>query len=120
MEHPRSTGQRLQVRRIEVIRYLVFTISLTDNTSMFHTQSLTHPALDDRREKEVEPWRQVHLIWICSILTHWKSKYAFEDFAIRQVAQLLGKTEEEARYRDRSFVSSNLRLMKAAHLGYAI
>lgn len=31
-------------------------------------------------------------------------EYAFEDFAIHQVAQLLGKTEDEATYYNRSLV----------------
>ena len=31
-------------------------------------------------------------------------QYAFEDFGIRQVAQLLGKTDDEVRYANRSMV----------------
>ena len=33
-----------------------------------------------------------------------KRKYAFEDFAIRQVALLLNKTADEAKYANRSLV----------------
>ena len=34
-------------------------------------------------------------------------QYAFEDFAIRQVAQLLGKTDDEALFANRSLVWAN-------------
>lgn len=33
-------------------------------------------------------------------------QYAFEDFGIRQVAQLLGKEDDTARYTNRSLVST--------------
>ena len=46
-------------------------------------------------------------------MTSWNSQltslqYAFEDFGIRQVAQLLGKTDDEAKYANRSLVRSML------------
>jgi hypothetical protein len=40
--------------------------------------------------------------WFCCV----SYKYAFEDFAIRQVALLLKKTADEAKYFGRSLVSS--------------
>jgi putative alpha-1,2-mannosidase len=39
-------------------------------------------------------------------------QYAFEDFGIRQVAQLLGKADDEEKYANRSLVS---RLLHCKH-----
>jgi len=43
---------------------------------------------------------------LSSLFRVFKRKYAFEDFAIRQVALLLNKTADEAKYANRSLVSA--------------
>ncbi|KAF7376507.1 Glycoside hydrolase family 92 protein [Mycena sanguinolenta] len=50
------------------------------------------PAREDKREKEAGLWR-------C---------YAFEDFAIRQIAQVLGKTDDVATFTNRSLSYRNV------------
>jgi hypothetical protein len=79
----------------------------TGSTDTCQPTPSIHPALVESLGKLVAPWRYVYL----SILrhsvkpdSHTNSQYAFNDFAIRQVAQLLGQKSDEALFANYSFV----------------
>ena len=69
-----------------------------------------HLAQGRQHEKAAEHLRWARVLvtrisaCLSSLLRVFKRKYAFEDFAIRQVALLSKKTADEAKYANRSLV----------------
>ena len=57
-----------------------------------------------RQTREGSRTLEVNPLIISKILRLTPSQYAFEDFGICQVAQLLGKNDDEAKYANRSLV----------------
>jgi hypothetical protein len=73
---------------------------------MFRLQFLIRRVQDVRPVRVVVRLRYVLTLARASPFIMVSIQYAFEDFAIRQVAQVLGKSDDVEKYTNRSYVRS--------------
>ena len=110
MEHSGPTDQCLQVRPRLIVSSseLILTAPILDNMDTFLSVCWIPRALVGRHGRVVVHLRQGHSLERSGTCNNHTPQYAFEDFAVRQVALLLNKTDDVAKYTNRSLVSPSV------------
>jgi hypothetical protein len=107
VEYPGASSERIQVCFFSAPAYLEE--SCSNNVFLARQFGFVPFAVLDtsstgRQTREGSRTLEVRISTMAATQTLSEPQYAFEDFSIRQVAQLLEKTDDETRYTNRSLV----------------